>query len=251
MKTVIELNQDSVMIKREENGLVSTKYTTPDLLKQALSVTDFHETPLFPGGDGVIKYMTKGNIELYFYVSPPKRIEVSYDDGSVDNSSYEIETPYILFTLRLVKESDNSRRLISSDVYGLKNPVRTINDPVYRLPFPNIFDNSNNRNPICWGRYSPIFTGSESIPSIFTQFFLAPFNSDLNPSLHYDEDEFDFGGYDDELNSATDLLKFMDYMIGNESHPGAFKFPNDLLELRRGTVEEVINNQRREIHNVY
>lgn len=225
MKTIIEITEDDVLVKSENNGVQSVKHTTPNSLKAALSVGEFEESPFMPAGDGFIKYMNKGRKEVYFYISPPKRLDVKINEGSGRIRDCKVETPHMLWVLHFTKQSDTERRLTGSSVFGAIGPIRTMETQLFEAPFPNVYDDQK----ICWGGYSPVFRGVESIPSIVSQFFMAPFNYDLTggiDSSYLDEDEFEDQGF----GSTIYLIRYMDHMIQNESHPGEYKFPTEVLQ---------------------
>lgn len=227
METVIRLREDSIIIEEErENGMKAVKHTNLETLQNILTADVHIETPLLPGQWGVQKYLRKDDLEGYVITVPEMVREVKFDfrqNGVDETRAYTIPVPASVwfFTVRY-NPADNTRQLVQSMAYAIKNPILSENDPVFHLPVANI------SGGICWGsgRSTPEIGSAKSIQSIPTQFFLRPFNNDLSDNKFESFNDEREGREDVRLFRVQHLFDFLDYKLKQDE---GYTFPYDVL----------------------
>lgn len=179
----ISNNAAILRIPNAKGTFVTKVVKIPTLVKAFQEHAVPLETPILP--IGCIKYKEKGNHAIIITYHPEVRWNPKWRDAVYENCV----RPAIIMCSTLYVNGDGSFSLKSTQVFGIKDPSILINDNtrLYRLPFPNIYDNGN----VCWGGNS--IAGSFKILTGIGQYVDRVFNSNFNSDLFSNSHVRQFG----------------------------------------------------------
>ncbi len=244
-RMVIELEQDNITIITEKDGRKTIKPASLQDLQAILTKDRNLETPILPGSWGTIKFVNTGDRELYVMTIPPHIRNVSFDYRSEAPSpsqrykKFKVPVPGSIWfiTVRVSKQgSQETRQLLHTMTYALKNSVMSERDVLYKFPFSNV-----GSDYVCWGGNDPHPTHSKSLQSIPDQFFANHFNSDLDGK--FAEFHWDKKGARVKAFRTMHLFEYLDELqtVAETTGKNA-EFRYDILQSTGHSVEDKIRS---------
>lgn len=118
---------------------------------------------------------------IFILEREPKVVSLTYRDGTASSSAkvgpIKVSLPFVMMAIIVNKEG------VIGDIWPFcsKKRVKTMNDPIFVLPLPNVHDSGHGR--LCVGDLKvPSKAGiQDKLQSIYKTFFSSEFNLDLTP----------------------------------------------------------------------
>lgn len=242
-ETTIKMTKDAITVETvNDQGIRALKNTNLETVQNLLAAEQRFDTGLLPGDWGTQRYVRK-DTEEYFVLTVPAGIrEVAYDfrNNDVDETAhYRIPVPASVWFFKIrLNPGDGSRRLDNTLVYAIKNPILSLQDEVFKMPFSNV------SSAVCWGSSSsvPTVTGGKSIQSLPTQFFIRPFNNDLGDSRFVPFEDGREGREGVRIFRPNHLFEWLDHHLKEAEERGeTMAFPNEKL-VRVGSLDSAMRS---------
>ena len=189
-KVIIEIDETGTTITEESGGIRTTKSVNPDDLKTIFSKTAFDTRELLGGlipvsGTGIIYAGRKGDNEAVIWQVEPRRMTVTFGEGTAATNVANAPFPFFLFAFCLKTSTDKRRRenrLSFMRVFALPGPVKNEYDPVHIFKgYGNTYDDGS----VCWG-YNKLFVSDiNDQRGVINAFYTTPFNGHLGDRIEF------------------------------------------------------------------
>lgn len=189
-KVIVTFFDDHIGIEDRMSHSTTHKTTNLENLQRAFSTSQALESPLLPGLHGTQKYLQRGDRHMFVITEPPRQnVEVKHQrSGDNPPREYTIPIPATMWVVIADGDPNGELQFRQSFVYALgNNPIMSEDDPVYFMPFGNVYDDQR----ICWGSHQMQLGTSKSLTSMSTRFWNAIFNSDLDGARTHNFEDID------------------------------------------------------------
>lgn len=228
IETNINITPSNVTVKTiDADGIQKVKNSNIPALREVFGSIGGIETPFLPSQWGVVKYYKVDNFEGYILTTPPGEREVTFDISGVieEDTKYIVPVPALLWIFQIRK--GESRSVIDySMVYAIKHELISMDQELYRAPFPNIGIGEG----ICWGQTIDVPT-PKSVQQLPSRFFETPFNFDLSSSVidnhELHENARSFIEYIDSpsRNAVAHMVSLSEYLKEAKENDEEFEYP--------------------------
>lgn len=219
MSLTMELLDDAIKVTYEdESGAINSKLVDPGDLSAALAQQTRVETGLLPRNT---RMYTRSEGSETVAIEFPAHIRTVFFQGQ----PFKIPIPDTLHILHIVsRDNFTTRELSGSSLFALKVPLVSMDTPVFRFPFGNVYYGGD----VCWGSVRrPVYRNLYLFSAVPELFFSSNFNGDL--------DTGNFVPFDDTDNNLPVVRgsHLMRYLNGKE------EFPVDVL-IPSGSLKDVL-----------
>lgn len=230
----LEITEQGVSILKKEGSSITHQSTTVSELIRAFSEESAVTTPLLPGLYGSQQYIRSGNREIYVMSEPAMKRKAFFNDYGDDDETeeFDIVTPPVIFFFVVEVTSSGRRELLHTVAHSMKGPLLSQQQDLYVLPFSN-----TNQRYVCWGTNPQLGDTGKSMSGLITQFFAAPFNSDLDSGKYNSFESDSAQGY--SISSTHSLLKHLNHELDKDS---SYTFPMNILRTAENNYEGVISD---------